>query len=194
MMSLGFGEYNKMSKPRLTIITSIAITAVVLIFLRYGFTWMMPTAVGVAGILLAISVHDFNTREIPDRLVIALIPLAGLAFFIQPHISLMSRGIGFLTVSLPMLVLALVINGAFGGGDIKLMAVCGFLLGWQNTLVAFFIALMLAGCWIIYLAIKGRAKKGQHIAFGPALCTGVFTALLVGSEIVDWYIGFLFLH
>jgi leader peptidase (prepilin peptidase)/N-methyltransferase len=86
-----------------------------------------------------------------------------------------------------MLLLALLINGAFGGGDIKLMAVCGFLLGWQNTLVAFFAALLIMTAVGGYMVIKGKYKKNQPVAFGPALCAGVFLSVLYGYSVTDWY-------
>jgi leader peptidase (prepilin peptidase)/N-methyltransferase len=149
---------------------------------------MLPLSVAITAVLLTIAVIDFDTHEIPDKFVIALIPLAILTIWIQPEVGFISRAIGLLVISLPMLVMALVINNAFGGGDIKLMAVCGFLLGWQQTLVGFFAALVLAVVWGIYLRIKGKNKRGEPIAFGPALCTGVFVALLYGNQVITAYL------
>jgi len=149
---------------------------------------MTVLTIGVAFILLAVALIDFDIREIPDGLIIALIPFAIAAVWVQPHIEFISRGLGMLVVSVPMLILALIINGAFGGGDIKLIIVCGFLLGWQNTLLAFFIALFSAGCFSIPLIVKGKAKKGTQIAFGPHLCLGVMTGLLYGREMILWYL------
>ncbi|MCL2203034.1 MAG: A24 family peptidase [Defluviitaleaceae bacterium] len=184
----------KIKKLRILAVGALALAALVLVFLRYGLSWMLPLGWAVAAVLLVVAVIDFDTREIPDKWVLALVPLAVAAVWAQPEVNLLSRGIGFLAVSLPMLGLAVLINGAFGGGDIKLMAVCGFLLGWQRVLLAFFIAVLLAGCWIGYLFARGRAKRGQHIAFGPALCAGVFAALLYGNEIISWYVGWLMFY
>jgi leader peptidase (prepilin peptidase)/N-methyltransferase len=94
-----------------------------------------------------------------------------------------------LVVSLPMLIMAMVIDGAFGGGDIKLMIVCGFLLGWQNTLTAFFVAVIIAGSISLALTLGGKTKKGAHIAFGPHLCLGILGSLLYGYEMISWYIN-----
>jgi leader peptidase (prepilin peptidase)/N-methyltransferase len=71
------------------------------------------------------------------------------------------------------------------------MAVCGFMLGWQHTLFAFFIALVLGTCWGLYLRAKGKNKRGEPIAFGPALCAGVYIALLYGGDAIAWYIDLL---
>ena len=144
-------------------------------------------------ILLAIAVIDFNTTEIPDSLIIALISLAIVSIWLQPDISLLSRIIGFFSIALPMLLLTLVIPGAFGGGDIKLIAVCGFLLGWQQTLLAFFIALLLGGSYAIYLMLSGKRKRGEHMVFGPAICVGIAVSIYFGRIILDFYLQFFML-
>jgi len=178
--------------PRYILVEITAAILFALTFMVYGFTLMTVLSLAVVVILLAIALIDLETMEIPNGLTIALIPLAIASVWVFPQVSLISRGIGFLAVSLPMLVIALVVSGAFGGGDIKLMAVCGFLLGWQNTLLAFFAAVVLGGGWAIYLMASGKRKRGEHMVFGPAICIGVFFALLFGEEILDWYLSLLF--
>jgi len=161
--------------------------------IRFDFNYAAVILFGVSMILLAVSIIDFNTTEIPNSLIIALIPFAIAAIWLLPDTTLLSHAIGLVAISVPMLLLTLLIPGAFGGGDIKLMFVCGFLLGWQLTLLSFFIALLLGGGTALFLLATGRRKKGQHMVFGPALCTGVVTSLFVGNYILDWYIGFLIL-
>jgi len=159
-----------------------------LCYIVFGFKWMTLIAMAVTFILLAISLIDLATTEIPNGLTIALIPLAIAAIWLAPDVTLVARIIGFFAISLPMFILALCISGAFGGGDIKLMAVCGFLLGWQNVLLAFFIALVFGGGYaIMQMAVKKR--KGQMV-FGPALAAGVYIALLFGENVVGWYLNF----
>jgi len=157
----------------------------------FGFTLMLGLSVLVGGVLLGIGVIDYDTREIPDRLIVALVPLAVLAVWVWPDVGLVSRIIGFFVISAPLLGMALWIEGAFGGGDIKLTAVCGFLLGWPNMLFGFFVAVVLAGGWAVYLLASGKGKRGQHMAFGPALCAGIFTAMVIGDGVVGWYTNFL---
>jgi leader peptidase (prepilin peptidase)/N-methyltransferase len=153
-------------------------------FLRFGFTWMTPLSLGVCFILLAISLIDYESMEIPNGLVIVLIPLAAAAVWLDPGVTLLQRGIGFFTVSVPLLIAAFVKENAFGGGDIKLMAVCGFLLGWQSVFLAFLIALLTGVCYA--LAVKKR--KNEPFAFGPFLCFGVVIALLYGNGIISAYL------
>jgi leader peptidase (prepilin peptidase)/N-methyltransferase len=71
------------------------------------------------------------------------------------------------------------------------MAAAGFLLGWQSTLVAIFIGILIGGAWGIYLMASGKKGAKGHFAFGPALCVGIATALFFGTPLVTWYLGFL---
>ncbi|MDR2590109.1 MAG: prepilin peptidase [Oscillospiraceae bacterium] len=143
-------------------------------------------------ILLAITIIDFNTSEIPDSLIIALIFPTAAAFFLFTDVTPLSHVIGLFAIALPMLLLTLLIPGAFGGGDIKLIAVCGLMLGWQLILTAFFIAIVFAGSIAIYLMISGRKKRGQHMVFGPALCAGVAISIFYGHQLIDWYLSLFF--
>ena len=175
--------------PRYVLVEIFGAAAASFCFIRYRLTWMTPLALAAAIILLAVAMIDLTSKEIPNGLVIALIPLAVCAIWAQPEITLLSRGIGFFTISIPMLILALFVNNAFGVGDMKFMAVCGAFLGWQSTLLAFFIAVITAGCLSITLILRKKAKRNQKLAFGPHLCLGVMVALLYGGEIITWYLG-----
>ena len=38
--------------------------------------------------------------------------------------------------------------------------------------------------------MTGKVKRGQPIAFGPAILVGTIAAYTYGIEIWEWYIGF----
>jgi leader peptidase (prepilin peptidase)/N-methyltransferase len=140
-------------------------------------------------VLLTIALIDADTMEIPDGLNIALGLLALLSILCGPQIDLLSRGVGIIAVSLPLYVIAFILPGAFGGGDIKLMAAAGLLLGWQQLLVAFFIAVVLGGGYGIFVLLTKRKGRKEHFAFGPALCIGIAVALFAGQALLSWYLG-----
>ena len=145
-------------------------------------------AFGVTAVLLAITVIDFNTSEIPDSLVISIGIFAVASIWIFPEVGIIDRLIGLTAVSIPMLIIALIVNGAFGGGDIKLMAAGGFLLGWQSVILAFFLALLTGGSYAIFLMITKRRDKKGFMVFGPALCLGIAISFFFGNEIISWYL------
>ena len=96
--------------------------------------------------------------------------------------------IGALCVSLPLWLLALLSGGrAMGGGDIKLMAALGLLLGWQKTLLVLFIGALLGS---LVHGARVLFTKGKHeLAFGPYLAMGGIVAALYGQNIIDWYVS-----
>ncbi len=135
-------------------------------------------------LLLTLAMIDWDTQTIPDRFAVLIAVLALFSLFF-PGATLFSRVLGFFIISLPMLAVAWFFNG-FGGGDIKLMAVAGFLLGWQNIVLAFFLGTVLAA-----LAYAPRLKQKQQktpIPFGPWLALGLIITALLGDRIIGAYI------
>lgn len=159
----------------------------VLCFHHYGFDWMTLLSFVVFMILLSITLIDFDTMTIPNGLLLFLIPLVIVIALLNSQIDWISRIIGFFIVSLPMYLLDCIIPGCFGGGDIKMMAVCGIMLGWVNTLVAMFIGILLCGIVASFLLLRKKANCKMHIAFGPYLAFGVVAAMLYGEPLLRSY-------
>lgn len=87
----------------------------------FGMSWAALLALAVCGILLSVSLIDAETQTIPDRLNLALAVCGAVSVLLSPA-DWLPHVIGAFCVSVPMFLLCLVIDGAFGGGDIKLMA------------------------------------------------------------------------
>lgn len=155
----------------------------------FGFTPKAAIVCVSLFILMVIALIDADTMEIPDGLVIALCVVAAGAIFAFPEISILSRVIGLFAVSVPMLLINLAVRTSFGGGDVKLCAVCGFLLGWQQLLVGTFIALLLGGGYGIYLLASKKKGRRDHFAFGPCLSVGMAIALLCGKTLLTAYLS-----
>lgn len=160
-----------------------------LCFYHYGFSLMTIASFILAEILIAVTFIDIDTMEIPDELIIATGIMAIIFAFIDPSVSLLSRVIGFFIISVPMLLLCFIKEGAFGGGDIKLIAMLGFALGGVNVCVGTFIAIISGGIYAIILLATHNIKLQQHMAFGPFLSAGCFIALLYGSQMLHTYLA-----
>ena len=156
----------------------------------FGMSWAALTALAVCGILLSVALIDAETQLIPNRLNAAVAVLAVLNLLLSPA-RWAGALIGMVCISVPMLLLCLAIPGAFGGGDIKLMAAAGLFLGWQHTLLAMFFGILGGGFYGMYLLAARKADKKDHFAFGPFLCVGIVLALLFGDPVLAWYCRFL---
>ncbi len=142
-------------------------------------------------ILICVFLIDMETMEIPNGLVIAILILSVFHFFLIDDIPILHRIIGFFAVSVPMLILAMIVKGGFGGGDIKLMAASGLILGFKLILLSAFIAIMAGGVYAVYLLITKKAGRKSHFAFGPFLCIGMIISTFFGNEILNGYFNII---
>ncbi|MFC1858618.1 prepilin peptidase [Thermodesulfobacteriota bacterium] len=75
-----------------------------------------------------------------------------------------------------------------GGGDIKLLAMIGVLIGWTGVLTTIFVGSalgMLVG--IASMVHQRRLNMQLRIPFGPFLAIGAITYIYFGVEIIHWY-------
>lgn len=132
-------------------------------------------------VLTAVAVTDWKTQTIPDHFHVLIFLLGILAIRLFPENGIQSRLLGIFVLSVPMLLLALIAPGFFGGGDIKLMAVCGWLLGWKATLFAGVVSVMTGGIFCAAMLAAGRMSRKDHFAFGPFLALGLGIAIFYGG-------------
>lgn len=156
----------------------------------YGMSMAALTLFLVSAVLVMITVIDAYTQTIPPVLNIVLGALGLVSILTMPGISVAERVIGFFCISVPMFLIVLLVPGGFGGGDIKMMAASGILLGWKGNLAAFFIGLIIGGVYGAFLLISGKKGRKEHFAFGPCLSIGIFVSAYagIGMRIVDQYL------
>lgn len=162
----------------------------VLVYSCYRNRAAILTVAGFLVLLEVVSGVDWAIMEIPNHFVLAAFFLSVMSVVTMPGTSLQSRVLGSLAVSLPLLLLTLLVPGAFGGGDIKLMAACGLFLGVKLTLLSFAFAILTGGVYGIWLLVSGKKSSKGRFAFGPFLCLGMAAALFIGDRVWRWYTGF----
>ena len=158
-------------KVHMTAMTGMVITAVFTGI--YGFSFTTLRCVLLCYFLILAGMADIAVREIPDVFHL-LIALAGLIGF-----RLIPALIGLLLVPLPFLIAAL-ITGKIGGGDVKLMAASGFALGVFGGFRMMFWGLLTALLWSLLLKRdkKDIALEKRSVPLAPFLAFGCFVALL----------------
>lgn len=175
--------------PQYPIVEAINGVLYVLIFLVEDFSLEAVLYCLLASALLVLSVIDWRTYEIPVGINIFILIL-GILRVITDYRNWWNYLIGFLCVSIFLYLLFLISKGrAIGGGDIKLMAAAGLLLGWKLIILAFLLGCILGA--IIHL-IRMRVSKADHVlAMGPYLSVGIFIAALWGNQWIGWYLSLL---
>lgn len=79
-----------------------------------------------------------------------------------------------------------------GGGDVKLGAFMGLMLGFPQALVALVLSFLGGAVFSIFLIISGKKHFGQTIPFGPFLVLGSLLVLFWGKQILNWYLHLSF--
>lgn len=118
--------------------------------------------------LLFAAEYDLATHTVPDYVPV-LILLTGLL-----EVELAPAFLGLVLVPLPFLAAALVQEGSIGGGDIKLMGACGFMLGVKRGYAALMLGLFLA---VVFQTAYAK-EKDKGFALVPYLAVGCLLALL----------------
>lgn len=147
-----------------------------------------------ASALIVLSVIDWRTYEIPIGINVFICVLGLIRLFTDLG-NWLDYVIGFFAVStilyLTGLIGTLILKkDAMGGGDIKLMAAAGLLIGWKNILIALIVGCFagIIGHYTLKLIKKSKEDDEHHLAFGPYLSVGIFIAMIWGEQLVSWYI------
>lgn len=129
-------------------------------------------------VLVSLAIEDFRKRKISNCYVMKILFLSVIAVVVIPEVTVISRGMGMLIVSVPMTLLALMVPGSFGGGDAKLVLACGAFLGLELIVRGTIIALFFAGIYSVCLICIKKGKRNVQFALGPFLSVGYILSSL----------------
>ena len=173
--------------PQYPIIEAVNGLLYVLVFAVNGLNLISIIYALFTSALLVLTVIDWRTYEIPISINIFILVLGCLKVVLDFN-NFLDYLIGFFIVSGFLLVLYMITKGrAIGGGDIKLMAVAGLLLGWQLIVLAFLIGCVLGS--ILHLIRMKVSGADRMLAMGPYLSAGLFIAMLWGNSFINWYLS-----
>lgn len=160
-----------------------------LIFWSYGLSIDSLLYCLLFSALIVLSVIDFRTYEIPVGINIFILTL-GLIRIVTDLSHWLSYGIGLLSVSIPLLLIYLVTKGrGIGGGDVKLMAAAGLLIGWKLNVLGFLLGCILGS--IIHVCRMKLSGEGRTLAMGPYLAMGIAISVMWGEQMIAWYLSFM---
>lgn len=138
--------------------------------------------------LIAIFFIDLRERRVPNRIVFPLY-LVGVIFIALAYperwmeLMISSAATGGL-----FLILALLVPGGMGMGDVKLAATMGIYLGYSvfPGLVIAFVTAALTG---LFLILTRKKTRKDYIPFAPHLVLGAIISLFWGTQIMSAYQG-----
>jgi len=164
-------------------------TAIIFVwqYFHFGFSSRFLLSLVLSSFLVVIFVYDLKHYLILDKVVL---PAMVIAFFGNLYL-----GLGFWN-----LILGAIIGSSFfalqffiskgkwvGGGDIRLGALMGLILGWKFLLIALFLAYLIGAVFGLILIALNKKKMSSQVPFGPFLAAATFITLLYGQELLNWY-------
>ena len=192
-----YGECgHKMSLSRLLVpIFAIGLAALTVFTVKdcetYNATEMYRIIVLLFSLtMLMVVFTDFETYIIPDTFHIIVIILAILAMVFK-YTDVLWGILGGVIFFISFYVIAWIAikktgnKDALGGGDIKLMGVCGLFLGAGKCLLGLLIGSLLG--FILEGIILRKIRQDKGVAFGPYLAFGMMIAAFYGDVIINAY-------
>lgn len=151
--------------------------------------WEVALGLVFVTVLTAVTLTDLELRVIPNKILIVAAVLAVAIAAVGDPGSLPERAIAAVAAGGLLFAAALAYPRGMGLGDVKLAATMGLFLG-RNVGPAILVAL-LAGSLVglAMIARDGAGARKKAIPFGPFLALGGVAGLLLGDQMVDWYLG-----
>jgi leader peptidase (prepilin peptidase)/N-methyltransferase len=159
---------------------------------QLGFHSELIVGLFFVSILVVITITDLREMLIPNRIIFfAMAVGAVLRLFVHTlpvwnYLAALVMGLGIL-FAITWISSALLKKEGMGGGDLKLFAFIGLILGIKLTLLAIFMSSLLGTVFGLYLIIAGKYHRNQYMAFGPFIAAGSILVYLWGNEIIQWY-------
>ncbi len=166
-----------------------------------GQVWMLPPEplvlaqhVVLTALLVVLFGTDYDVQRLPDVVTLPGIVL-GLLFSVVAPPGLVATAIGAAAGAGVLLFVRwgwkrLTGVDGMGMGDVKMLAMIGAFLGWQQVGVVLFLA-SLSGAVVGLSLIATRQRSFQaRLPFGTFLAVAAYCASLVGEPLLDWYLAF----
>jgi len=166
-------------------------TWAVLLFRTVGLEWVFLPLLIWGCLLVALFWIDLDVQLLPDVLTLPGTLVGVAAALMIPGgawnaIGGMAVGSGLLWLLAWGYLRVRKIEG-MGGGDIKLAAMMGAVLGWKLVLVAFFLAAFVGSLWGALLIVRRQGDGLTALPFGTLLAPAAMVAFLWGNGWIGAY-------
>lgn len=176
-----------LSYPIVELLTGFLFLIFYLIFFNIeGLSFLFFIGLIIVVLLVFSAIFDFRYMILPDFSTIILIIVAFFLVILNEG-NIIPYLLSALVASGFLMILNLITKGrGMGMGDVKLAVFMGLFLGWQKTILAFYVAFVVGAILGIILMILKRANKKSQIPFGPLMILGFFIAWWCGDLVLKF--------
>ena len=178
------GKRLSIKNPIVTLITAFVF---LFLFNHFGISISFFKYAVLACLLITVSFIEMEIQEIPDELIIVCL-IAGLLFNVyHMKIDMVSGIIGFILGGSIFLCIATITQGAFGGGNIKYMAVLGLYMGWKLIIVIALLSFILGAVVSIILKISKLKGREEYLSLAPFIAIAAMAMIFYGQDLLQIY-------
>ena len=162
-----------------------------------GPRWVVVAYLWFTAVTVTLTLTDLERKIIPNRVLVPSFGIAAILLsvgaYLDDEMAALSRAsLGAFAYFAVFLIIASVMRGSLGMGDVKLVVLLGAFLSfnsWEAFIVGVLGAFLLGGVVSIIALIAKIKSRKDEIAFAPYLVTSSYVAIIAGIEIADWYNG-----
>ncbi len=193
------GRCRHCSEPiswRYPLVETLAGLAAASAFFAFGLTLEGLIYFVFIAVLLVITFIDIDHKIIPNVISIPGIPIGLIASLALPGVTFKESALGLLAGGGSLFIVAWVYHlltrkEGMGGGDIKLLAMIGTIVGWKGVLFTIFVSSAVGTVvGLTVMLAKGKNMKFA-VPFGPFLAIGAVTYIFFGQSLIYWYFQLL---
>jgi len=159
---------------------------------------LLVVRVVFAAMLVALFFIDLEHQLLPDAITLPGIAIGlGASVFLAP--GLIASATGAAIGAAVLLAIRWVWKRAtgvdgMGLGDVKMLAMIGAFLGWQQVWLVLFVASLTGAVVGVAIATAGRGSMKTRLPFGTFLAVAAFLAACWGEPVIAWYVGLITLQ
>jgi prepilin signal peptidase PulO-like enzyme (type II secretory pathway) len=159
--------------------------------------WQLPAYLVFVWAMILLTVTDLDTKLIPNR-ILGPATIVGTVLLVLGYIADASSGslaeafIGGAAYFVVMLILALIVRGGLGFGDVKLAFLIGVFTGYLSlghVLVSGIGSFLIGGLVAVLLLVTRRSSRKDAIPFGPFMTAAAVGTIFFGQDVINWYLG-----
>lgn len=180
--------------PLVEFLTAALFSAV---YFYYGRSWTTVEYLILVWGLIVCSFIDMEHMILPDQFTLGGIVIGFIGAFLNPERTVLDAFLGFLFGGGILWIVAYVYfvftgREGLGGGDVKLLAWLGTLLGWKSIPFIILTSSVVGAVVGLYISRKSEDKLKAVIPFGPFIALGAVLYILGLKSAGLWYVDLFF--
>lgn len=165
------------------------------VYIKYGWNFETLVFALLCSLVIWIAVIDIYHYVIPNEAVLLGLSIGIVYYIVQiisgsnnywsPIVSMFAGPMFYIFTYI--ISFAITKQEGIGGGDIKLMAPIGLILGLKLNILVIIISIIIAGIISSILFFTKIKNRHDVIPFGPFISLATVITILYGQNIISWY-------